>query len=192
MIKDETFWKNRKDCAENMWNPNHPHRQLILDELKKIKFDSLLEIGCGCGPNLYRIQKEFPDVVLAGIDINEENIVFGKKTLLNVILNPTDAIKLPFGDKFYDVVLSDAVLIYANPERAELMIDEMKRVAKKAIVLCEWHDDAINKFGTIMAGHWVRNYIKLLGGGKAIKITNWPGGEEDWNKMGYIITYEKL
>lgn len=192
MVKDELFWKNRKDCAKGMWMPNHPHRQLILDELKKIKFDSLLEIGCGSGANLYRIQKEFPNVVLAGIDINEENIAFGRRTVLGASWSVTDAISLPFENKTYDVVLSDAVLIYANPERVETMVNEMKRVAKKAIILCEWHDDALNKFGTLAKGHWVRNYIKLLDGGIATKITNWPKGDKDWNIFGHIIVYEIL
>lgn len=190
MLKNSIFWKYRRNFAQDQWdNFNYPHRNLILEELKKIQWESLLEVGCGAGPNLRRINDEFEGVKLAGADINEECIEFGRKMLPDVSWVLTDAIALPFEDKSFDVVLSDAVLIYANPERVETMISEMKRVAKKAIILCEWHDDSLNKFGTPMAGHWVRNYIKLLGGGETIKITNWPDGDEDWNKLGHIIVY---
>jgi len=120
-----------------------------------------LEIGCASGPNLYLLAKKFPEIKLYGIDISKKAIEIGKKKfneekILNVILetgNPSDLQK--FFNKSIDIIFSDACLIYISPKKINSVVEEMVRIAKKAIILCEQHSDNSNSFYN---GNWGHNY----------------------------------
>lgn len=58
---------------------NHSHRPLLLEKIASYSPDSVLEIGCNCGPNLYLIARRFPDIEIRGVDINPRAIEKGKE-----------------------------------------------------------------------------------------------------------------
>lgn len=113
-------------------------RYKILDEIKKLKFDSILELGCDGKdlPNLELLRMMYPKIPMAGCD----NILFAhgvdKAKKLNIDLR---AIDLNFGmdypDKSYDLVFTSAVLMYIKDNRK--IIEDLPRVARKYIVLGE-------------------------------------------------------
>lgn len=202
-IENDQYWIKRDPKEERRdWNiktpdwitgywksSNHPHRTQIIVELKKLEFKSLLEVGCNAGANIQRIRKEFKldDNDLAGVDVNDDAIRFVQKKLPDIIWRIGNAKDLPFIDKEYDVVLADAVLMYADPTEVEKILSEMNRVAKKAIIICDW--DGEND--EIRDGHWCRNYEKLLKEMgfqvNKIKIKKWPTKSGNWEKHGYIF-----
>ncbi len=57
--------------------------ELILDTLAKIKFQTLVEIGCGYGRYLKCIAERFPGTRLAGIDISPTQISEARKYLVD-------------------------------------------------------------------------------------------------------------
>ena len=61
------------------WTPNHRHRDLIIDIIRKHPSKNVLEIGCAWGSNLFRIKKEFPEMKVAGCDISEDAILEAKQ-----------------------------------------------------------------------------------------------------------------
>jgi ubiquinone/menaquinone biosynthesis C-methylase UbiE len=180
---DKKYWRETSPAPLNI---KDFHRKLFLKELKKLEFNSVLEVGCGSGVNLELINKKFPKVSLAGIDINEEAVDNAKELLPEALMSIGDILTLPYEDKTFDVVLADAVLMYILPEEIEQVASEMKRIARKYIIVCDWHSDKENELGTIGCGHWVRNYEKLFGKSKLIKLSNWGGG---WDTYGNIIIY---
>ena len=184
---DKKYWQNRVADWEKAYGAtiNHSHRDSLMGVLRSIEFDSVLEIGCNCAPNLQRIKKEFKGVKLAGVDINEQSIVSAINTLPEATLRVSEASELPVEDKSYDLVITDAILIYIDRKEIKKVRDEMLRVARKAIVMVEWQADREDK----LFGHWRRDYRKLFEGHKIHlnKITNWGGG---WNRFGYIIYVE--
>jgi len=205
-IKNSRYWKKRKlndknrdwetNTAKNWideyWKSrNHPHRQVILNTLTDLfPFDSLLEVGCNCGPNLSLIQKRFPSVKLVGVDINRKAILEAHKRLSNVVLHRWRADKLAFSNKIFDILLTDALLIYIEPREIRKVIEEFIRVTKKAMVFCEWNTFG-SKLGEKIYDHWSRDYVKLLNDYnidvQLLKLTekDWPG--EKWSRVGYII-----
>jgi len=186
---DSRFWKIRRNWAMGAWGDNVDfHRTVIIEKLKQLQFESLLEVGCGPGQNLYQIKKAFPTVHLAGIDINEEAIEYAKTKLNSTQLLVGEANKLPFPDKSFDIILTDAVLIYITSWEIKKVVSELKRVAKKALVLVEWHADEYNKYGEVVFNHWVRDYRKLLGDISLTRVKNW--GAEDWDLVGYYIVHK--
>jgi ubiquinone/menaquinone biosynthesis C-methylase UbiE len=182
-LSERWWWKTRRaDWVKAYWKTrDHPHRDTLIEVLKKIEFKSVLEIGCNCAPNLERIKNEFKATKLAGIDINEQSIKTGRKMLPEADLRVADATNLPFKDKSFDLILTDAILIYIKPREIRQVISEMSRVGKKAIVMVEWLSNVEDK----KFGHWRRDYTKLFESTELTKINNWGG---IWNSLGFIIT----
>lgn len=197
--QDYTYWENRSlEEMKSDWGGetyeqsiSHPHRKLILrmlDLFEPLK-EGILEVGCNTGPNLLRIREKYPKIHLAGTDANKEAIEKAKELLpRRAIFIHDSSPYLFFNDKSFDVVIADAVLMYIKDVRTTL--EEMKRVARKGIILVDWWTD---KDEEIIDYHWARNYPKILSemgfGVTAKKLTeeDWPNSTK-WQKQGYIFT----
>ena len=203
-------WNNRQHTSENdewvigYWDSrNHSHRPFLIQKISAFyPFCSILEIGCNCGPNLYLMAKRFPDLQLIGIDINLRAIergseLFASESISNVKLSVGKADELEqFQDKSFDIVFTDAVLIYVGPDKIRKVIQEMLRVARRALILVERHcfkpGDPLGR-GVYRAGCWERNYVALLKQfvpEERISVTKinsdiWP--DERWQQTGAII-----
>ena len=203
-LHDAQYWKDRpltpddKDWIDNQPNwvesyvhsTYHPHRQLIVDALVEIPFESALEIGCNTGSNLIRIHELFPEVKLAGIDVNKKCINKAKGFLGKATFKVSDYHSIPFPDKSFDVVLADAVLMYSSPKQIAKAMSEIDRVAKQVVIIVDRLDKS--KSG-VRNGHvWARNYptiLKNLGFNvNAKKITKqlWPKSI-GWQRFGYLF-----
>lgn len=204
-VEGEYYWRNRslydsrKDWhdesswIDGYWNSkDHPHRQLIVSALRNVEFNSVLEVGCNAGPNLALIRRSFElaDYNIGGVDVNLDALEKGKSELPGLEWCEGSVDELPFLDKTWDVVIADAVLMYVEPERIEKAIEEMVRVARKGLILVEWHDKSV--LGKVKDFHWARNYEKLLADRglevEKIKITkdHWP--TKTWEENGYLYT----
>jgi len=148
LLTDEE-WATRhlyeESWAENYWKSrDHPHRIFLAEKICRFSPQSVLEIGCASGPNLYQIAKRFPDAKIRGIDINpmavqKGNEWFQEEGIYNVKLEVGKAQELSrFADKCFDVVFTDAVLIYIPPEEIKNVAKEMLRISR-VIVLNEWY-----------------------------------------------------
>jgi SAM-dependent methyltransferase len=161
-------WSNRhlydgEDWIEGYWRSrNHPHRSFLVERICKFSPNSVLEIGCACGPNLYHIAKKFPDAEVRGIDINpiavqKGNEWFKQEDISNVKLEVGKAQELEqFADWSFDVVFTDAVLIYISPDEIKQVVKEMLRIGR-VVVLNEWH--TFNKWLALLLHKYC--YFKL-------------------------------
>ena len=201
---NELVWRYRhiykRGWAEGYISSNsfsHPHRQLLIERIfANAPFTDVLEIGCASGPNLYLLAKKFPHSRFVGVDINPDairkgNIFFEQQGIRNVSLFVGKADELErFPDKSFDVVLTDAVLMYVGPDKIKKVATEIQRVARKAIILVEHHSKQENDLGSHKEKWWIRNYTKLFQPfSNQINTTKIPpevwGG--NWGKFGYVI-----
>jgi ubiquinone/menaquinone biosynthesis C-methylase UbiE len=167
-----------------------------------LPISSILEIGSNCGPNLYLVSKKMPTAKIVGIDINKRAIEVGKEkfkreNIENVELSVSKADDLTrFQSNSFDVVLTDAVLIYIGPDKIRKIIMDMIRIAKKAIILVEQHteEETDNEgLGIYHSGLWRRNYRILLRQFvsedklRFVKIPDKSWEDKEWKRSGYII-----
>jgi ubiquinone/menaquinone biosynthesis C-methylase UbiE len=195
-------WGNKEnDWVRGYWDSrDHSHRSFLMKRIFKLSPSSILEIGCNCGPNLYIFAKKFPDAEIRGIDVNpmavqKGNEWFTEEGISNVklLVGKADDLR-QFKDKSFDVVFTDAVLIYIGPDKIKKVIEEMLRVTRKALIFLEWHcfDSRCNPLG-VYVGHWMRDYIALLREfvpESKIKVTKlpkalWP--DQNWQRWGGVI-----
>jgi len=170
------------------------HRELLLSALKKEKFKSILDVGCGYGQDLVLIKDEFPKVRIAGIDASRERIIEATEALGNIQLVVGYASELPFKDKSFDISFTDAVLMMGGTARSILILKEMVRVTKGKIFLIETHSKVTEDDAKFLEYN-VRDYQIILPemGLKNIKLTKitkdiWQG--YPWENWGYLIEAE--
>ena len=123
-------------------------------------------------PNLCLLAKKLPDAEIRGIDINTIAVQKGNEWLAqegisNVKLLAGKADELDqFQDKSFDVVFTDAVLIYIGPDKIKEIMKEAIRIARRALILVEWHCFESQKdphgLGVFYLGCWKRDYVALL------------------------------
>jgi len=200
---DEFFWRFRhvihdKNWAENYISPEaleHSHRKLLLQVISRhTPLERVLEIGCASGPNLILLAREFPKTEFLGIDISTKAIEVGKKYINEKLISNvrlevgnTDRIKR-FDGKSFDIVFTDAMLIYIGPEKIKEVLKDILRVTKKSIIFVEWESE---KRSTRVADHWSYNWSLLF---KELDVFNtrvtrfsdksWQG---EWAKRGCIV-----
>ena len=190
------YWSERKidwkTSYLDTWD--HPHRALIVEALKTMPWVSLWEVGCGPGANLVKITKELPGKQLGGSDVNEDAIELARKVFLNGLFRTESAEDLLMSDRSVDVILSDAALIYIDPRSIHKVMNELTRVARNHLVLCEFHSGNWFKrwFFRLKTGYNAYNYRKLLEKHGCYDISVfkipkevWPG--TPWQTWGHII-----
>jgi hypothetical protein len=194
------------DWIKGYWNSqNHSHRPFLIEKISSFSpISSILEIGCNCGPNLYLLAKKFPDAEIRGIDINPMAVQKGNEWLaqegisnVKLLVGKADELE-QFPDKSFDVVFTDAVLIYVGPDKIKEVMKGMIRIARRALILEEWHffepqyKDP-NGFGVYHHGSWKRDYVALLKQfvpAEQIRVTRipediWP--DENWKTLGAVV-----
>jgi len=114
--------------------PPKNNGSLIVDELAKLKFSSILDIGCGYGRHLKLIKESFPNTRLIGADISPTMLESARRYLNDSIeLYETDGLHLPFGDKEFDIIFTFGCMIEV-PE-VKPFYQEIKRVGSRGLFL---------------------------------------------------------
>ena len=201
----EKRWAGRSIAAGYWNNRNLPSKHFLAERIATFSpIHSILEIGCASGPSLYLLARKFPRADIVGIDINQEaveygNTQFAREGISNVKLLAGKADTLEeFPDKAFDIVFTNALLIYIGPDKIKNVIQGMIRITKQALVLMELHspepetNDSLG-LGIYQYGNWVRDYVALLKqfvSREQIRVTKipedvWP--TEPWKESGAVI-----
>lgn len=122
--------------------------------MKNLSWFSLIEIGCGAGANLANIARNFNDRQLGGVDVNKDAIEVANKALTGAHLQVGRGDDVMMSDDSTDIVLSDMYLIYVGPRKIKEHLKEMRRLARKYVILCEFHSNS----------WWKRLYVRFKSG----------------------------
>ena len=192
----ESMWRRRgvQKVREGFSNLNHPHRAWLLEHVASFwPFESVLEVGCGYGPNLELLARRFPGVQAWGIDINPNSVAEGNRLAavaglrgVRLILGKADDLSA-FGDRSVDVAFTDAVLYLVGPDKIEKALSEMRRVARRGLLLLELHRKGL-RGDVLTPSGWVRDYRRFFSGA-SVKVVKMPCElrGEPWQSMGYLI-----
>ena len=126
----------------------------VLRELKKYPFRELLDVGCGTGPMIELLLKEFPDKKYIGIDLTPRMIEVAKeKKLANTRFLIGDSENLPFADSTFDaVVCTNSFHHYPNPQAFMNETARVLRIGGRLIL----RDYTSNNFML-----WLMNHIEM-------------------------------
>ncbi len=132
--------QNAKQKSENYFNRHRKSRlarggywrhdyRFQLEEIGKRNPERLIDIGCGPGAFLCRVEEAFPEIQLNALDISEEMILQTRERLSDsAIATVGDSENMPLADGQYDVVTCNmSIHHYPHPEKA---LGEMFRILK--------------------------------------------------------------
>lgn len=159
ILTTDEEWASQKVYDSPLWRQeiqtsfSHPHRSLLVEKISGYTpFSRILEIGCGYGSNLYLLSKKFPSVEFVGMDINPNAVRHGQEffheercTNVNLEVGKAQDLK-KYPDHSFDLIFTDAILMYVKPDEILSVLTEMMRVGK-IIILNEWYP--FNKFMAI-------------------------------------------
>jgi len=93
----------------------------------------ILDVGCGCGPFLYHIPKNWEKF---GIEISEHASVIAKKNVPDATIINCDFEKSSYEDECFDIILCHQVLEHIR--QPEIFLKEFNRILKPggSIILC--------------------------------------------------------
>lgn len=126
----------------------------ILEELKKVPFTSLLDVGCGTGPMIELLCAEFPDRRYTGLDLTPKMIETATaKRLQNATFIVGDSENLPFEPQSFDAVIcANSFHHYPNPQN---FFDGVARVLQPGgtFVLRDYTSNALMV--------WLMNHVEM-------------------------------
>lgn len=118
-------------------------------------FQSVYEVGCGDGVNLYMFKRRYPNIDIGGLDYSKNLLDFARTILKDGVLEHKEAIEVDESVK-YDIVISDSVFQYfPSEEYASLVLHKMCKKARKLVYLGELHDRDLKK-------EWLENRRKAI------------------------------
>jgi ubiquinone/menaquinone biosynthesis C-methylase UbiE len=100
---------------------------------KEIKYEKILDLGCGTGKHsIFLAKKGFQvyatDISPTGIEIAREKAK--SLRLDNIYFKQHDMRKIPFSDRFFDAVICTWVIYHGTLTKIQKTIDEIYRVLK--------------------------------------------------------------
>lgn len=109
-------------------------------ELIGNKIDSVYEVGCGSGVNLFMFKNRLPDVKLGGCDYSETMIASAMISTNSSDFRCCSANEISVEPK-YDIVIAESVFQYfESQEYAEFVLRKMINKSEKLIYLGEIHN----------------------------------------------------
>ena len=102
----------------------------FINEYKLTEKSSILDIGCAKGFMLVDFKKVLPGITVSGLDISKYAISSAHPDVKNYVIEGS-AIKLPYEDKTFDLVISINTLHNLKRNEIKKSLEEINRVAKK-------------------------------------------------------------
>jgi pseudaminic acid biosynthesis-associated methylase len=102
---------------------------------------SVLEVGCGQGANLAPITRRLDPAQVWGIDVAAAALERAREHAPGANVVRGAARRLPFRDRFVDLVFTVGVLIHQPEETLGEVIDEIVRCADRFVLWAEYNAD---------------------------------------------------
>lgn len=126
----------------------------LLSEAERLNPESILDVGCGEGFTLERLQKEKIGKKLVGVDFLERAIQIGKKERPDLDLKVGNLYEIPCKDNSFDLVICSEVLEHIkDPEKG---LSELVRVSKKYCLLSVPNEPIFMASNFLRGKNWSR------------------------------------
>lgn len=110
----------------------------LIDLVKTLPVKTILDVGCGEGFTLNRLEKAGIGKTLEGVDFLDDAIALGKKAHPRLLLKKGDIYDLKYPDNCFDLVLCNEVMEHLD--NAAGAYKEILRVSKKYVLISVPHE----------------------------------------------------
>ena len=114
----------------------HKPHYAVTDYISSLEPKSVFEFGSAWGKNFILLERYIPNVRCVGVDINRKAVEIAKNDDRDVREGDETALK-DIPSKSFDVAFTCSVLNHLTPYTARMIVQELRRIAKKCVVACE-------------------------------------------------------
>jgi len=133
-------WQREMKVIHRIFGESRALRNSLLHEITTADYRvSILDVGAGSGELLNTISewKVEPEPYLAGAELNTEAVKsICERGFASIQCN---ALRLPFVDDGFDYVICSLILHHLTDKKAIELLSEMKRVARKSVIVIDLH-----------------------------------------------------
>lgn len=145
-------WRGQKNVNISAAYFNSPpgiqRSQWFVNQLQAYTFDSIFEVGCMSGRNIFHIQRSYPNVRVGGLDVNPRAIRYAREKLnLDKELMCMDLHDLPKIQEKFGIVFTSGVLIHVPLDDIANVLQKMLNMSNKYVMHIEQ-----NGSGELVAG----------------------------------------
>lgn len=179
-------WMDRHYLG-NVWVLSRVHLALLEKIIAHFKPERVLEVGSGRGLNLILLSERFPEIEFTGIELSESGVLWARKIdsapMLPIELIQYapfnghikripgrvrfiqgNATKLPFEDRYFDLVYTRQALEQMEPYRDQVF-SEIHRVCSNIGVFIEafrdWNDTGTRRNRIVAKGYFAARISDL-------------------------------
>ena len=157
----QLFWllKTKSFLADPWQRRISPQHQWLLKVVRRLKPESILEVGCGFGRNLkFLADNGIPANRLTGVDISP--VLLAQARLpRSVHLIKGNVLQLPFSSYSFDLVFTHGLLMHLSPRQLSQALSELTRVSQKHLILIE---EIRSRPRQLNYFTWAHDYDKMI------------------------------
>ena len=132
MIDYEAIWKTTWGDVQT-YGPFHRHlRRIIKEMIRALKFQSVLDVGCGAGSLLAEIKSEFPHIKPMGVDVSSSAIELARRRMPDGDFRILDIAQTSL-DTTFDLVVCSEVLEHIPDDIAAM--ENLGKMTKKYLLV---------------------------------------------------------
>lgn len=131
-----SYWDDADDESRDTLGKRRSAWLADLPPFRQVQ--SVMELGCGAGRNLYVLQRRYPHLTLFGVDISPEGIEHARRHARGefVVGDLYDFDTILQG-RVVDLIFTMGVLIHLHPATLPRLIEEMRCRARKFLIFVE-------------------------------------------------------
>ena len=201
-VGDYIFWKFRHFTSDN-WKDGYLDNECIesshRNELIRIikhqfpKIECVVEVGSGSGENLFKLARLYNGIEATGLDINKRAITFARNRASHhnekIYFYHLSISKFFNNKKQYDLVFSDAVLMYLEPKSFLDALKTFYHRSKEGVVLCEMFKEGQSIYNDKWI-HSVDSIYEAFPQSMFLPLYDNSRGKE-WSDFGKIMILKK-
>jgi 2-polyprenyl-3-methyl-5-hydroxy-6-metoxy-1,4-benzoquinol methylase len=132
LIDYDVIWKTTWGDVQS-YGPFHRHlRRIIKETIRPLKFQSVIDVGCGQGSLLAELRLEFPYIKPSGVDVSESAIELARKRVPDGDFRVLDITRTSLDAK-YDLVLCSEVLEHIPDD--VVAIQNLRKMTKEYLLV---------------------------------------------------------
>lgn len=135
-----SYWTDRGRYYEAAFQPVRYVEQeaALLRVLSRLRFESVLDVGCGFGRIGALILDRWPTVAYTGLDLSAAQLTAARSRLPKAELIQSTISSFDPGDRRWDLVLAVEVLMHQRPRDLEAVIGKLRMLARRDVVTLDW------------------------------------------------------
>lgn len=157
----------------------------------------ILEVGCNSGQQLQNLQRAgFEN--LYGVELQKDAVEVAKANTQNISIIEANGFDLPFKDNYFDLIVTNGVLIHIAPDNLKQFMKEIYRCTKKLIYGFEYYNESIKEIpyrghnGFLWKADYAHIYVNFFSDLKIVKKIEYPYlNEEEKGNINSMFLLEK-